>query len=319
MATPTTTFFAATGDPIIDATTHGYKWVLNADRGIDWAVSGGFSGEFWLDPNAVAGTVSQALSTFSTYANINFTFVGSGFAHPLAAAAAGSEITVGLGSLSYPFASTSTWGLAFFPDATYNVTQYPGAPGDVYLNVQSAANTLPSFAPGSQGWLLTIHELGHALGLKHPHDDGGTGRPTLNDIGLAGFDIDWFTIMSYNDGNPSLFAYDPATPMLVDVLAMQFLYGKNTSTNAGDTTFTLTRDPLYQTLWDASGVDTVSAAGSNTGWTIQVPNIQLSQLVDTKGGFAYPTSEESLSAFNTLYWLAGDYRKRDRQLFRRRN
>ena len=105
----------------------------------------------------------------------------------------------------------------------------------MYLNIDSEANSYTSYEPGSQGWFLLLHELGHALGLKHPHDDGGTGRPTFEELNRAGLNDDTTTVMSYFDTTESLneVSYDPATPMILDVLALQYLYGKNTSTNSG--------------------------------------------------------------------------------------
>ena len=44
-----------------------------------------------------------------------------------------------------------------------------------------------------------VHETGHALGLKHPHDDGLSGRPTFADFGLEPFDDVLFTVMSYEN------------------------------------------------------------------------------------------------------------------------
>ena len=94
--------------------------------------------------------------------------------------------------------------------------------------------------------------------------------------------------------------------MVLDVLALQYLYGKNKTTNSGDTKFDLTDTNYYLTLWDASGNDTVDASGDSNGWTIRLPAISLSTLSDEKVGFALPTYEFLLSTPTTLYWLLGD-------------
>jgi serralysin len=78
------------------------------------------------------------------------------------------------------------------------------------------------------------------------------------------------------------------------------------STNASDTLYTLARTNDYETWWDAGGTDTISAASQAEGWVISLPNIRLSALVDTKAGFATPTSDLNLMAPTTLIWLAGD-------------
>lgn len=301
MATPGYTFFELTSDPIINATTHGYRWVLGPDRTLDWSVSGGLLGEYWLNPSAVASEIANILSTFSYVANIKFNYVGS-YTTPYAAAAAGAELNVSLSAFG-TFPGPNVWAVAYFNP---NFISYSGQIGDVFLNQASQANYLPSYFPGTTGWALFTHELGHALGLKHPHDDGSTGRPELGQIGLSAFDHDWGTIMSYNDDYDwNLLQWHPVTPMLLDVLALQYLYGPNTTVNAGDTTHQLARIDAYGTLWDPSGNDTVSAAGCSEGWYIELPDYQLSSLVSTLGGVAMPVIDAHLSTPTTLFWLAG--------------
>jgi serralysin len=155
-----------------------------------------------------------------------------------------------------------------------------------------------------------MHELLHTLGLKHPHDDGETGRPTFSQLGIGALDIDWATVMSYDDGASwNRFSWDPATPMALDVLALQYIYGKNLTYNAGDTAYTLTESNFYLTLWDAGGVDTLDAGSATKAWTIELPNTTLTTLVDTKVGYAIPTDElfTNTNTALTLFWLTGDY------------
>jgi serralysin len=304
MAAPTLRSFGLTGDAVIDGMTHGYYWGLTADRTIDWSISSGFSGETWSNPASLVTHLQAELSTFSYFANVRFNYVGA-YANPVFAANAGSEINISLDGF-YFFSNVGVWAQGIFPDPQKNLI-YPGAAGDVYLNVRSQANSLASYEPGSAGWFVFLHELGHVIGLKHPHDDGGTGRPTLSQLGMAGLDFDWATMMSYRDDlDWNLRQWDPASPMILDVLALQYIYGKNLATNAGNSTFSLSNTNLYSTLWDASGNDTVSAAGANAAWLIALPDQPLSRLVDTKVGFAMPVAEASLSSPHTLYWLAGD-------------
>jgi serralysin len=309
MSDPAVGLFPITGDAAVDASTNGSIWVLNNTRTVTWGVSSGFNGEFWNNPGAVAQFTQGVLNTFSYYADVNFSFNGY-HSDPGASYRSGSDLNVSLSGSSGIFPSNGTWAIGGFPSAQLSA-QYPyrysGQEGDVFLNINSEANYLPSYAPGSQGWFLLMHELGHAVGLKHTHDNGGTGRPTLSNIGMPNWDRDWFSVMSYEDDyRLNQTAFDPATPMALDVIGLQYMYGINWRTNATDTTYDLSIDSLYQTLWDAGGRDTVSARGSAEGWRIILPYWQFSTIVTQKFGYALPLADVSMVSPRTFAWFEGD-------------
>ena len=314
MANPRTVYFAPVYDSVIDGMTTGYKWSLDSTRSIDFGVTGGFNGEYWNNISSVNQSLENALNTFSIYANIKFVNYGYNNSYnPIDANHSGVEINLSLDGNWTFFNSYNTWAIGFFPSPNYDSYPYSGASGDVYLNIKSQANYLTSYDLGSAGWFLLLHELGHTLGLKHPHDNGGTGRPTFDDLDMHNMDIDYATIMSYNDDAPwNLVSYDPATPMILDVLALQYLYGKNYSTNAGNTIHTISNyKGFYTTLWDASGDDKIDLSNANEGWTVILPDTKLSKLVDTNAGLAAPTNSLTANYPTTLVWLAGNFENVD--------
>jgi serralysin len=81
----------------------------------------------------------------------------------------------------------------------------------------------PPVKPGSYEYMTIIHEVGHALGLKHSFEagEGDTVMP-------AQYDHYQWTVMAYNarQGNPDVWAeFHPTTLMYLDLVAMQKMYG----------------------------------------------------------------------------------------------
>ena len=182
----------------------------------------------------------RALDLWDDLANINFQRVG--------------DVTGAPGILRFGRADIDAPADAFLPE-------HAAHGGDVRIDI---ARPQRESLPGSYDFFVFIHELGHALGLKHPHGTRGTGV-----VLPANQDSLEFSVMSYRsyagqstEKVTNAAGSYPHTLMMNDIAAIQYLYGANFGTNSGDTTYKF--DPgkatIFETIWDGGGTDTYSAA-----------------------------------------------------------
>ena len=280
-----------TGTQLTDALIVGSKWGTGpAGTGATLTFSFPASLEVFDTSDNVAGNYNAAEVTQSGFA----TYL-KGFSAFSAEAQTGAREVLqswaNIANLSFTevTANSTEAGVLRFANSappgmgatTYGVSSFPqdfAGAGDTWMN--SAFSFPEGWAAGTQNFLTLLHEVGHALGLKHPHDAGMGGSPgwPANGVVLPFTGTDTLTtqstqsmVMAYNDiptlasvGGLSLQSdFAPTTPMRYDIAAMQYLYGPNTTYNAGDTIYTFDGIARYnQTLWDAGGNDTIAATGA---------------------------------------------------------
>ncbi|MFB2836956.1 M10 family metallopeptidase [Floridanema evergladense] len=144
-----------------------------------------------------------------------------------------------------------------------------GLAGDIHLNPDRGLVDF-SAGPGSFAYNALVHEIGHALGLKHPFQDDPEENPFTYTL-PQGKDNNTNTVMTYNFFPTNYNGSYSITPMAYDVRALQYLYG-TTNYNQGDTVYTFDinnfigpnqsngRNSFKQTIWDSGGTDTLNFA-----------------------------------------------------------
>lgn len=106
---------------------------------------------------------------------------------------------------------------------------------------------------------LLLHELGHAMGLRHTHE--------ADDTLPAEFDSNLYSVMSYR-ANP-VNGEDSDAMMLFDVLALQDIWGAAPH-NEGTSSYTGSRTRTVDSIWDSGGTDVLDANGRRAGVTLDL-------------------------------------------------
>ncbi|MRX08247.1 DUF4214 domain-containing protein [Pseudoduganella sp. FT25W] len=163
--------------------------------------------------------------------------------------------------------------------ATKGVTGLPGSgagAGDVWMDLES----MLALTPGSEGYAALLHEIGHALGLRHPVnvDPGDHYAQQFS----AAFDMTSLTVMSGKASPDGLF---PSTWGALDITALRALYGK-VAASAGDTVYQLSglQFSTETSIIDDGGNDTIDASLAVTGASINLTPGQVSSVGVTAGG-----------------------------------
>lgn len=163
--------------------------------------------------------------------------------------------------------------------------------GDVWLK----AGWHGDARPGTIAGYVAMHEIGHALGLKHPRDAYTMPNGDHHGPLPQKWDAMAMTVMSYNSfvgektdsvGGNGRFDY-PQSWMMLDIKALQHMYGADFTTNSGNTTYRWKPgqgdtwvngqraidgpgDTIFATIWDGGGHDTYDLSAFRTGVRIDL-------------------------------------------------
>lgn len=260
-----------TNDPYLNGVLSGIKWGVGTltfsfpqDASL-YGTSYG-SGEnlnnfeaFTATQQAAVRTILQSVSAVS---NLNFTEV--------------VETTTVHGDLRYAESDSTGTAWAYYPSTS-------ALGGDAWFN--NSKNYYDNPIAGNYGFLTMMHETGHALGLRHPHEVRGSFAALPAEV-----DSLEFTVMSYRSyvGASTTSGYTngsgsyPQSLMMLDIAALQKMYGADYTTNAGDTVYSWSAttgqmmingvsqgatagNKVFLTVWDGGGNDTYDFSNYSGG------------------------------------------------------
>ncbi len=244
--------------PPIEGILSGYQWTLPIDRTLTYSFYEDdiFNGSYYGAETgvrevseAVKNNIRSIIDSIATMIEVNFVEVEE-------------TDTNTFGTLRFMLSDQPAYAYSYYP------ANHPVG-GDVHLNPSfdrlGDGNGFQDLA-GNHGYLSLIHEIGHALGLKHPHQGTSTLAPELDNTTN--------TVMSYH------FTGKPAGSLMpFDIAALQSIYGATNYHSLNDSYQFLERIDQFtvngqlsvptpnltkQTIWDAGGIDVLDFSELST-------------------------------------------------------
>lgn len=273
---PAVSTYSPTSNPYIDGLLSGTKWAVYSFT-FSFPASASFyeggygSGEPWTGFAALNVTqqtaTRSALKLYASVANLSFTEI--------------TETSTQHADFRYAQSDGPSTAWAYYP--------YPGPEGgDAWFN--NASGWYDNPIKGNYAYHTFIHEIGHSLGLKHPHEvEGSFGAMPFGHDSLE------YTVMSYRSyvGASTTGGYTngdfdyPQSLMMEDIRAIQQLYGANFTTRAENTTYSWSpttgemfingvaqgapgANRIFLTVWDGGGTDTYDFSNYTTNLKIDL-------------------------------------------------
>jgi serralysin len=279
---PEISYFDPTGDAYTDGLLGGSKWAVSTFT-FSFPTQSSFyepgygEGEplnaFESFNSTQQAATRSALTMYASVANLTFTET--------------TETSTEHADLRFAMSDTPSTAWSYYPWPT------PEG-GDAWFNNSTGWYDNPR--KGDYAYLTITHEIGHSLGLKHPHEiEGGFGAmPRANDS-LE------YTVMSYRSyvGASTTSGYVngdwdyPQSLMMHDIRAIQELYGANYTTNDGNTTYSWSAtsgemfiadgggasnqgqgapgaNRIFLTVWDGGGIDTYDFSNYTTNLKVDL-------------------------------------------------